>query len=73
MTTRAGDEHELWRDQCRRQMQRPLTLRERYGFVSVHKPILDDVPYRVFPSMAEYRQWCEQNLPRYLGYKLARP
>ncbi len=72
MITRAGDEHELFRDQCRRQMQRPMELRERYGFVSTYKPVLDDAPYRVFHSTAEYRDWCNENLPRYLGYKLAR-
>ena len=70
MKTRAGDEHELFRDQCRRQMQRPLDLRERYGFVSIYKPVLDDAPYRVFNTTAEYRRWCDENLPRYLGYKV---
>jgi len=64
------DEHTAWREQCRQQLQRPLALRERYGFVSVPRPILDDAPYRVFDSTAEYRQWCDENLPRYLGYKL---
>ena len=63
-------EDELWREQCRRQMARPLALRERYGFVSVPIPVMDDAPYRVFNSMAEYRKWCGENLPGYLGYKL---
>ena len=70
MITRAGDEWELFADQCRRQMQRPLELRERYGFVYTYKPVLDDAPYRVFASTAEYRRWCAENLPEYLGYKL---
>ena len=39
-----------------------------YGFVRTYKPVLDDAPYRVFDSMAEYRAWCEANLPKYLGY-----
>lgn len=39
-----------------------------YGFVRTYKPVLDDAPYRVFDSMAEYREWCEANLPKYLGY-----
>jgi hypothetical protein len=68
--SRAGDEHELFREQCRQQLQRPLELRERYGFVSVPRPVLDDASYRAFGSTAEYRQWCDENLPRYLGYKL---
>ncbi len=61
---------ELWREQCRRQMARPLALRERYGFVSVHRPVMDDAPYRIFNTMADYREWCDENLPAYLGYKL---
>ena len=60
---------EEWRAQCRRQLERDLTSRMRYGFVRTYKPVLDDAPYRVFSSMAEYRQWCERNLPRYLGYR----
>jgi hypothetical protein len=30
--------------------------------------VLDDAPYRSFDTMAEYRQWCEDNLPEWLGY-----
>ena len=63
-------EDELWREQCQRQLKRPLALRERYGFVSVYRPVMDDAPYRVFNMMAEYRKWCSENLPVYLGYKL---
>jgi len=62
---------EEFREQCRRQMARPLSLRVKYGFCRVHKPVLDDVPWRSFDSMAEYRAWCEANLPEYLGYKRA--
>lgn len=42
--------------------------RIKYGFCHVHKPVLDDVPSRSFATMAEYRIWCEENLPAYLGY-----
>ncbi|MEO7318500.1 MAG: hypothetical protein ABIZ56_05890 [Chthoniobacteraceae bacterium] len=63
-------DEELWREQCRRQMARPLALRERYGFVSVYRPVMDDVPYRIFHTMADYRKWCDENLPAYLGYKI---
>ena len=62
---------ELFREQCRRQMERPLALRIKYGFNRVHKPVLDDAPWRSFDSMAEYRAWCEANLPEYLGFKRA--
>ena len=57
-----------FRDQCRRQMQRKLEDRIRYGFCLVYKPVLDDAPYRAFGTMAEYRAWCDANLPAYLGF-----
>jgi len=62
---------EAFRELCRRQMDRPLALRIKYGFNRVHKPVLDDAPWRSFDSMAEYRAWCEANLPGYLGFKKA--
>ncbi len=52
-------------------MDRPLALRIKYGFCRTYKPVLDDTPWRSFTSMAEYRAWCEANLPEYLGYKRA--
>jgi hypothetical protein len=62
---------EAFREQCRRQMARPLAARIKYGFNRVHKPVLDDAPWRAFATMAEYRAWCEANLPEYLGFKRA--
>jgi len=50
-------------------MERPLTLRIKYGFYRIHKAVVDDAPWRSFDSMAEYRAWCEACLPDYLGYK----
>lgn len=58
-------------EQCRRQMERPLPLRIKYGFCRTHKPVLDDAPWRAFDTMAEYRAWCEASLPAYLGFKRA--
>ena len=29
---------------------------------------LDDADYRSWETMEEYRQWCEDNLPEWLGY-----
>ena len=63
------DDAEAWREQCRRQLERPLKNRLRYGFYRTYKPVLDDAPYRSFETTAEYRQWCNENLPEYLGYK----
>jgi hypothetical protein len=48
--------------------RRPLATRWKYAFIKTYKPVLDDVPYRSFESMDEYRQWCEANLPSWLGY-----
>ncbi len=48
--------------------RRPLETRLKYAFVHTYKPVLDDEPYRSFDTMAEYRQWCNENLPDWLGY-----
>ena len=48
--------------------RRPLAQRLRYAFVKTYKPVLDDAPYRSFETTADYRRWCEENLPRWLGY-----
>ncbi len=48
--------------------RRPLEVRMRYAFIRTYKPVLDDAPYRAFDTMEEYRQWCERNLPSWLGY-----
>jgi hypothetical protein len=61
-----------FREQCRRQMQRPIEQRIKYGFFRMYKPVLDDAPWRTFESMAEYRAWCDANLPTYLGFKVVK-
>ena len=48
--------------------RRPLATRIHYSFIRTYKPVLDDAPFRAFSTMADYRQWCEQNLPDWLGY-----
>lgn len=48
--------------------RRPLAQRFRYAFVRTYKPVLDDARFRSFDSMEAYRQWCEANLPDWLGY-----
>ena len=57
-----------WEAEFRAAACRSLAVRMRYSFIRTYKPILDDAPYRSFETMAEYRQWCEKNLPRWLGY-----
>lgn len=48
--------------------RRPLETRFRYSFIRTYKPVLDDAPFRAFETTAEYRRWCEENLPDWLGY-----
>ena len=48
--------------------RRPLALRLRYAFIQTHKPGLDDRAFRAFDTTADYRDWCERNLPSWLGY-----
>ena len=69
-STRRDNWRREWRAQCRRQLDRPTLARIKYGFAWVHKPVLDDGPSRAFTSMAEYRRWCHDNLPEYLGYRI---
>ena len=55
----------LWREQCRRQLRRPLSARLKYGFVAASGR---ERINRSFETMSDYRAWCAQNLPSYLGY-----
>ncbi len=48
--------------------RRPLEQRFRYAFIHTYKPVLDDAPFRAFETTADYRRWCEANLPDWLGY-----
>ncbi|HEX7593503.1 MAG TPA: hypothetical protein VF429_04955 [Anaerolineae bacterium] len=57
-----------WLEEFEAAARRPLALRMRYAFIHTYKPVLDDASYRSFNTMEEYRQWCEKNLPMWLGY-----
>jgi hypothetical protein len=57
-----------WREEFEAAARRPLEQRFRYAFIRTYKPVLDDAPFRAFRTMEEYRRWCEQNLPDWLGY-----
>jgi hypothetical protein len=48
--------------------RRPLAQRWRYAFVKTYKPVLDDASFRAFDTMEDYRRWCEDALPPWLGY-----
>jgi hypothetical protein len=48
--------------------RRSLEQRFRYSFIKTYKPVMDDATFRSWNTTAEYRRWCEENLPRWLGY-----
>jgi hypothetical protein len=48
--------------------RRTLEQRVRYGFIKTYRPVLDDAPYRAFDTMEDYRRWCEESLPDWLGF-----
>ena len=60
-----------FREQCRRQMARPMESRMKYGFYRVNRPVLDEPGVRVFASTRAYRDWCAETLPPYLGFQPA--
>ena len=57
-----------WLEEFEAAARRPLSLRWKYAFIRTYKPVLDDASYRAFDRMEDYRRWCEQNLPDWLGY-----
>jgi hypothetical protein len=61
-------EKQAWFDEFEAAARRPLPQRLRYSFVKTYKPVLDDAAFRSFDRMADYRHWCETNLPSWLGY-----
>ncbi len=67
MSVTADQIHE-WEAEFEAAARRPLVTRFRYAFIHTYKPVLDDVSYRSFDTTAEYRAWCDANLPSWLGY-----
>jgi len=57
-----------WIEEFEAAARRPLQQRLKYAFIHTYKPVLDDEPYRSFESLEDYRRWCEENLPIWLGY-----
>lgn len=61
-----------FREQCRRQMQRPLELRIKYGFCRRIKSTPDQMHRRAFKTMADYLERFRQEYER-LHALLVRP
>ena len=57
-----------WLEEFEAAARRPLRMRFKYAFIRTYKPVLDDAPFRAFDTLADYRRWCEENLPDWLGY-----
>jgi hypothetical protein len=57
-----------WLAEFEASANRSLRTRFRYAFIKTYKPVLDDELFRAFDSTADYRRWCEDNLPDWLGY-----
>ncbi|MCI0586559.1 MAG: hypothetical protein L0323_06935 [Planctomycetes bacterium] len=49
-------------------LRRPLRVHVDSSFILTPLPVIDDAPYRAFDTMEEYRRWCREHLPSYLGY-----
>ena len=57
-----------WLDEFEAFANRPFKIRMKYAFIHTYKPVLDDAPYRSFDTLEQYREWCQNNLPDWLGY-----
>jgi len=62
-----------WLEEFEAAARRPLRERLRYAFIKTYKPAMDDARFRAFDTTADYRRWCEENLPSWLGYGRAEP
>jgi len=62
------DDQAEFRNQCRRQLARPVSERIRFGFFRNPNPARDSNRNRAFVSMSDYRRYCVQAYPSYYGY-----
>jgi hypothetical protein len=61
-------ERRQWLEEFQAAARRPLATRIDYAFVRTYKPVLDDERFRSFDSTEDYRKWCAEHLPSWLGY-----
>jgi hypothetical protein len=57
-----------WLEEFEAAARRPLEQRWKYAFIKTYKPVMDDAKSRAWDTTADYRRWCEENLPDWLGY-----
>ncbi len=67
-TGKLSDIPREWLEEFEAAARRPLKQRFRYAFIKTYKPVMDDATFRSFNTTADYRCWCEENLPSWLGY-----
>jgi hypothetical protein len=53
---------------CMDGLSRTVEDRIDLGFLPLKIPVMDEMPYRIFETMEEYRKWSEKELPHFLGY-----
>jgi hypothetical protein len=63
-----ADERSLQQAEFAYAVQRTLRARIQRGWIKTYRPILDDAPHRIFPTMRQYTTWCQETLPSWLGY-----
>jgi len=51
-------------------LSRSVEERIRLGFIPMNLPIMNDLPYRIFEKMEDYRRWASEKLPFWLGYSI---
>ena len=66
-TPKAADIPREWLEEFEAAARRPLKMRFRYAFIRTYKPVMDDAEFRAFDTTADYRRWCEENLPDWLA------
>ena len=64
----SAHERREWQEEFEAAARRSLRDRFKYAFIKTYKPVLDDAPFRAFSTTREYRDWCAENLPSWLGY-----
>ena len=57
-----------WLEEFAAASRRSLEDRFKYSFIKTYRPVMDDALFRSFETTADYRKWCEENLPSWLGY-----
>jgi len=63
-----GKSDELQEVEFEESLKTPMPLRVNNCFIKTYKPVMDDAPYRIFDTMSDYKKWCNENLPKWLGY-----